>query len=177
MKNFVETDRIILREIVLADAEAMFEMDSDPEVLTYLGKSPIETIDQAIESIKFIRQQYLDFGIGRWAIEVKETKQFAGWSGLKFRPDELNGHSDFYEVGYRLLKRFWGKGLATESAKASVKYAFEKLNLDSVYATAEVGNGASRNALLKTGFNITGQCEINGNLCDWFEIKKVTLSK
>lgn len=172
MKIYVETERIILREIVLDDASAMFEMDADPEVHTYLGKSPIRTIDQAINNIKYIRQQYVDYGIGRWAIEDKETKQFAGWSGLKFRPDDVNGHSDFYEVGYRLLRKFWGQGLATESAKASLKYAFEELHLNGVYALADVANSGSRNVLLKSGLKIAGQFEHEGIQCHWFEIRK-----
>lgn len=172
MKIYAETDRIILREIVLDDAAAMFEMDADPEVHTYLGKSPIQTIDQAIQNIKYIRQQYLDYGIGRWAIADKGTRQFAGWGGLKYRTDEVNGHANFYEVGYRLLRKFWGQGLATESAKASLKYAFEELHLDKVYAMANVENDASRNALLKSGLKITGQLEYEGIQCHWFEIKQ-----
>lgn len=172
MKIYAETDRIILREIVLDDAAAMFEMDADPEVHTYLGKSPIQTMDQAIQNIKYIRQQYVDYGIGRWAIADKRTGQFAGWGGLKHRTDEVNGHSGFYEVGYRLLRKFWGQGLATESAKASLKYAFEELYLDQVYALANVENDASRNALLKSGLKITGQLEHEGIQCHWFEIKQ-----
>lgn len=177
MKIYMETERIILREIVLDDAAAMFEMDADPEVHTYLGKSPIQTIDQAISNIQYIRQQYLDYGIGRWAIEDKATKQFVGWGGLKFRPDEVNGHTNFYEVGYRLLRRSWGQGLATESAKASLKYAFEELHLDGVYALADVENGASRNALLKSGLKIAGQFEYQGIQCHWFEIRQADWKK
>ena len=172
MKIHIETNRILLRDIELEDAAAMFEMDADPEVHTYLGKSPIQHIDQAIAYIQFVRQQYLDYGIGRWAIVDKETNGFAGWGGLKFRTDEVNVYTNFYDVGYRLLKRYWGKGLATESAKASLKYAFETKGLDAVYAMAHVENLASRNALLKSGLKITSTVEENGILCDWFEIKR-----
>lgn len=172
MKIFAETDRIILREIVPEDAAAMFEMDSDPEVHVYLGKSPIQSIEQAIDNIRYIRQQYLDYGIGRWAIVDKKTNQFVGWGGLKFRTDEVNGHINFHDVGYRLLRRFWGQGFATESAKATLKYAFEELDLKAVYALANVENKASRNALLKSGLKITARIENVGILCDWFEIKQ-----
>lgn len=172
MKIFTETDRIILREIVPEDAAAMFEMDSDPEVHVYLGKSPIQTIEQSLESIRYIRQQYLDYGIGRWAIVDKKTNQFVGWGGLKFRTDVVNGQTCFYDVGYRLLRRFWGQGFATESAKATLKYAFEELSLNTVYALANVENNASRKALLKSGLKITARIENEGILCDWFEIKR-----
>lgn len=171
-KIMVETDRIILREITINDAPAMFEMDADPQVHTYLGKSPIQTIGQAISQIQFIRQQYHDYGIGRWAIVDKSTGNFVGWGGLKFRTDEVNGHINFYEVGYRLIRRYWGQGFATASARASLKYAFNELQLDAVYAMANVENLASKNALLKSGLVITGQLSYEGIACDWFEIKK-----
>ncbi|TKC05898.1 GNAT family N-acetyltransferase [Pedobacter frigoris] len=172
MKVFAETDRIILREIVMEDAPAMFEMDSDPEVHRYLGKNPVKTITQVEDYISFIRKQYIDYGIGRWAIVDKATSEFVGWGGLKYRTDTVIGHTGFYEVGYRLLRKFWGRGYATESARASVKYAFEELNLDAVYAMASVENAASRNALLKTGLKITAQLDHEGIPCDWFEITK-----
>ncbi|WP_285056561.1 GNAT family N-acetyltransferase [Pedobacter ginsengisoli] len=82
MKIYAETDRIIMREIVMEDAAAMFEMDSDPEVHRYLYKTPIRSIEETISSINYIRQQYIDYGIGRWAIIDKKTDQFAGWGGL-----------------------------------------------------------------------------------------------
>jgi ribosomal-protein-alanine N-acetyltransferase len=171
MKIYAETDRIILREIVPEDAAAMFEMDSDPEVHLYLGKSPVDSVEEALANINFIRQQYIEYGIGRWAIIDKETKQFVGWGGLKFRTDEVNGYTNFFDVGYRLLKRYWGLGFATESARASLKYAFEELRVDAVYAMANVENIASRKALLKSGLQIKAQFEHEGIQCDWFEIK------
>ena len=121
---------------------------------------------------KNARMLNLDYGIGRWAIVDKGTGNFVGWGGLKFRTDEVNGHINFYEVGYRLLRRYWGQGFATESARASLKYAFNELQLDAVYAMANVENLASKNALLKSGLVITGQLSYEGIACDWFEIKQ-----
>ena len=172
MKIYAETDRIIMREIVMEDAAAMFEMDSDPEVHRYLNKTPIQSIEEAICSINYIRQQYIDYGIGRWAIIDKKTDRFAGWGGLKFRTDEVNGHTNFHDVGYRLLRTFWGQGFATESAKTTLKYAFEELDLPAVYALADIDNKASIHVLLKSGLKITAQIEHDGIICDWFEIKQ-----
>jgi len=172
MKIFAETDRILLREIVVEDAAAMFEMDADPEVHRYLGNSPIESIDEAVANILFIRKQYEELGIGRWAIVEKESGAFVGWGGMKFRTDEVNGYQNYYDVGYRLLRRHWGKGYATESAKASVDYGFSRMEMQSIYAMAHVENLGSINALQKTGLKITGQVEHEGILCHWFEISK-----
>ena len=173
MKVYVETDRILMRELVRADADAFFEMDADPEVHTYLGKHPITSKKEALDMINFIRQQYLDYGIGRWAIVDKKSNEFVGWGGMKLRTDTTNDHTGYYEVGYRLLRKHWGKGYATESAKASLKYAFEVLHLDKVYAMAHADNIASRKALQKSGLTITNHFEYEGMPCDWFEISKL----
>lgn len=65
MKIFVETERLILREILPTDIDGMFELDSDLEVHQYLGNQPITHKQQAVDAINFIRQQYIDHGIGR----------------------------------------------------------------------------------------------------------------
>lgn len=172
MKIFAETDRIILRALSLNDADSMFKMDSDPEVHKYLGNKPFKNIEESIENIRFIRQQYEENGIGRWAVIDKETNVFVGWGGLKYITTEINNHNHFYEVGYRFLKEHWAKGYATESAKASLKYAFEEMNLETVYAMAHAENAGSRHALQKSGLRITGHFEHEGIKCDWFEISK-----
>ena len=73
MKIFAETERLILRELLKSDADGMFELDSDPLVHQYLGNKTISNINQSIELIDFVRQQYIDHGIGRWAIIDKST--------------------------------------------------------------------------------------------------------
>jgi RimJ/RimL family protein N-acetyltransferase len=67
-KVFTETERLILREIVPADVDGLFELDSDPEVHRYLGNKTIDSKEKILEIITFIRLQYADNGIGRWAI-------------------------------------------------------------------------------------------------------------
>ncbi len=155
MNIFAETDRLILREVVQTDLEAMFELDSDPEVHKYLGNKPVKRIEESIKSIEFIRNQYVERGIGRWAVILKETQEFLGWSGLKLNKGEekMNGHNEFYDVGYRFIKRHWGKGYATESGLAAIQYAFETMKLKTVYGITEIGNLASHKALLKIGLD------------------------
>ena len=68
MISTIETERLILREILPADKAEMFELDSDPEVHKYLGNMPVKDIDQVRDVIQFIRQQYIHNEIGRFAI-------------------------------------------------------------------------------------------------------------
>src|SRR5689334_14285347 len=109
MKIFLETERLLLRELLPTDEAAMFAMDSDPEVHRYLGNKPVQKREQSRELIAFVRQQYVDNGIGRWAVVEKETGDFVGWSGLKLAPGPTNGRTNYYDLGYRFLRRYWGR--------------------------------------------------------------------
>ena len=135
------------------DVDGMFELDSDPEVHKYLGNNPLTTKSQSEEIVSDIIKQYQEFGIGRWAMVNKQTQEFMGWSGLKLNTITLNGFSNFFDVGYRILPRFWGKGYATESSFASLDYGFNVLKLDTIYGITEKGNEASHRVLLKIGLN------------------------
>ena len=140
MKIFAETPRLILRELVVTDDEGMFELDSNAEVLKYLYTEPQTKIEQSRDVIAFIRKQYEDNGIGRWAVIEKQSGNFIGWAGLKLVKQTINNHTNYYDVGYRLIPRYWGKGYATETCKASVDYGFNILKLDLICATASMYN-------------------------------------
>jgi ribosomal-protein-alanine N-acetyltransferase len=130
----------------------MFELDSNPAVHRYLGNKAITTRDEAQKVIDSVKQQYKEIGIGRWAMINKETGEFMGWSGIRLNTEyNMNGFTKYYDVGYRIIERFWGKGYATESGRVAVDYAFNTMKLPAVYATTEIGNEASHKALLKIG--------------------------
>ncbi|MFI1744538.1 GNAT family N-acetyltransferase [Thalassobellus sediminis] len=152
MKFYLETERLILRELQITDLEDMFELDSDPEVHKYLGNKPVKKIEESQKIIESVINQYKERGIGRWAAIEKSTGEFIGWSGIRLNTEyNMNGFTKYYDLGYRFIKRYWGKGYATESGKASVDYAFNVLKLPVLYATTQIGNEASHNALIKIG--------------------------
>jgi len=168
MQIFVETKRLILRELVPADAEGMFELDSDPVVHQYLGNKPVTNIQQSRDVITMIRQQYTDLGIGRWAVIEKETGNFIGWSGLKLMTTTVNNHSNFYDVGYRLIRRYWNKGYATESAMAALNYGFDQIKLKTIYGMANIDNAASNHILQKIGLNFIESFDYDGIAHNWY---------
>jgi len=172
MKTFVETERLILRTLLETDVNGMFELDADPVVHTYLGNKPIATIEQASEAISFIRKQYITNGIGRWAIIEKETNAFVGWGGFKFITELTNGHQNYYDLGYRLLRRFWGKGYATESALGAIDYAFNELKLSTIYAIADSQNLPSIKVLEKCNFKYVEMFDYFSAPHCWYELKK-----
>lgn len=172
MKILAETPRLLLREIALTDVGGMFALDSDPEVHRYLGNKPVTTKEQALEVIHFIRQQYLDNGIGRWAILDKETNEFIGWTGLKFERNMTNHHINYYDLGYRLRKEYWGKGIATEAALASLNHAFNVLQLEEVFAMADCENQGSNHLLKKVGMKLIEVFKLDGIPTNWYRISK-----
>ncbi|KQO31661.1 GNAT family acetyltransferase [Flavobacterium sp. Leaf82] len=175
MKEPIETDRLILRELLLSDVEGMFELDSNPNVHLFLGNKPVKDIQESLDQIKNIQQQYKDLGIGRWAVILKETNEFLGWSGIKFITNEINNHKDFYEIGYRFIEKHWGKGYATEAGKAFIDYAFNVMKIEAVYAYADAGNENSRRILEKLGLRYVNSFEYEEELEVWYQLKNPNL--
>jgi ribosomal-protein-alanine N-acetyltransferase len=97
------------------------------------------------------------------------------WSGLKLNLDkkeELNGKRNFYDIGYRFIPRFWGKGYATESALAVLDYGFNELNIKTIFGAAEIDNIASNKVLQKIGLRFINEFHFENGIANWYELKK-----
>lgn len=175
MKFYLETERLILREFRESETEGIFELDSNAEVHKYLGNNPITTYKQAEDIITFFEEQYKERGIGRFAAFEKESGEFIGWSGLKLNTgekEELNGFTDFIDIGYRFIPRFWGKGYASESAFACLDFGFKEMNYDIIYGAADVENIGSNKILQKIGLQFVNKFDYKGVDVNWYELKK-----
>lgn len=170
MSIIIETKRLILRELLPSDTKGMFTLDSNPKVHTFLGNNPVVSINESIAYNANIRNQYLENGIGRYAVILKETNQFIGWSGIKYITEPENGHVNFYEIGYRFIEDFWGKGFGYESAKAWLDYGFNTMNIKTIYASAHIDNIVSRRILEKIGMQRKNEFNWNGITCVWYEL-------
>ncbi|MBO6184743.1 MAG: GNAT family N-acetyltransferase [Chryseobacterium sp.] len=169
---YLETQRLILRKLEEADYERLFLLDSNPEVMKYIGMPTLSKVEESKEVVKMIMQQYKDNGVGRLAVIEKESGLLIGWSGLKLNTSEVNGYQNFHELGYRFLPETWGKGYATESGKASLDYGFNDLKAEVIYAYAHCENQASNHILTKLGFEKTGEFTEPDGICFWYELKK-----
>ncbi|MGE6396446.1 GNAT family N-acetyltransferase [Chryseobacterium scophthalmum] len=172
MNIYIETERLILRNLVEEDYERLYLLDSDPEVMKYIGMPTLSKVEESKEVVKMIMQQYEENGVGRIAVIEKESGLLIGWSGLKLNTSEVNGYQNFYELGYRFLPETWGKGYATESGKASLDYGFNDLKAEIIYAYAHSENQASNYILTKLGFEKTGEFTEPDGICFWYELKK-----
>mgnify|MGYP001554239794 CR=1 FL=1 len=177
MKVILETERLILREIIPEDESAFFKMDSDPEVHRFLGNSPVKDLAQIKDVIAFIRKQYLENGIGRWAVVEKDSNEFIGWCGLKYFTETINNHIHIYDLGYRFSKDHWGKGYATEAAKACLEYGFNKMKLKEIYAMTDSRNLNSNKVLKKLGFTFIEKFDYDGDESDWFKLNLIDREK
>ena len=150
MQVFLETERLVLRRFTEADLDNLFDLDGDPEVMRFLtgGKpTPREVIRN--ETLPRILHYYERFaGLGFWAVNEKSTGDFLGC--FEFRPPE-GGGPDEVELGYRLRKSAWGRGCATEGARALIRKGFAELGVRRVVAQAMAVNTASRRVMEKVG--------------------------
>ena len=170
MKIHIETKRLILRDLEAFDLQGMFELDSDPAVHRYLGNRPIKTLEDAKSAIAYVRDQYEEHGIGRWAVINKATNEFVGWSGLKY--EKYVRKEPYYDLGYRLRKKFWGRGIATETALVSLQYGFQTMNLTEIFAGAHIKNIASNKVLQKVGLTLLETFEYDRMYHHWYGISK-----
>ncbi len=156
----IETERLLLRKFTLDDAEAAFEMNTDPEVTKFLPMEKSATIEDIRDSIKNnTLADYENHGYGRMAVTLKETGEFMGFNGLKYE-EELGG----VDIGFRFSRRFWGKGYATESAIPFIKIAFEEMNEPTIWGGAMPDNHGSINVLTKLGLDYRKQMVFEGQL-------------
>jgi RimJ/RimL family protein N-acetyltransferase len=167
-----ETKKLVLREILSTDIEGMFELDADPEVHKYLGNNPVKNREETAKIIDYIQQQYIENNIGRWAVIEKATNCFIGWAGLKLVKQLTNHHIHYYDLGYRFIQKYWGKGYATESAIACLKYGFKEMKLNEIFAYTHPQNKSSHNVLLKSGFQYKETIEYNHETYNWYKITK-----
>ena len=141
----LETERLLLREKTVADAENAYLLNLNPEVIRYTGDDPFASIEEARTFLENYAS-YRTYGFGRWAVILKETNEYLGWCGLKYTPE-----LDEYDIGYRFMQKHWGFGYATESAKACIRYGFEHLNIKTIVGRAMTENVNSINVLKKLG--------------------------
>jgi len=152
MNPVLETERLILRLYTEDDAYDFFYLNSAPEVMRYVPDKAMQSTEEAREIlISHPIADYARYGYGRWACVLKSTGEHIGFCGLKLLP-ELNE----VDLGFRFLPAAWGKGFATEAARACVNHGFTVLKLNEIIGLAHPDNHGSIRVLEKVGMRITG---------------------
>jgi ribosomal-protein-alanine N-acetyltransferase len=164
MRQPLLTDRLILRDITEADAELLFELDSDPEVMRYIGTRPGPDVAAYRERTRTV---YLPLQTHPWhgvrIVLDRAGNEFLGWIFVRPAPDSKFARalgwtcSDEVEVGYRYRRSAWGRGLATEAAAPLVCIALADPATTAVVACALAGNRGSLRVLEKLSLERVGE--------------------
>ena len=138
----IETDRLVLRPLTVEDAADVFEWVGDPVVNRYMPYPVYEAVEEARDWIRSIKSGQHEFGF-----ELKETGKVIGAGSVHLNPEE-----NAYELGYNLNRAYWGRGYATEAARAMIRWAHDVLGVHDFVASHATANAASGRVILKCGF-------------------------
>ena len=145
----LESKRLRYRLTNENDVQNIFELDGDPEVMKYINGGIPDTLEEVKAKFEKYKHRIMDNSrqFGCWMADLKSTGENIGWFILKPISDEIPG----IEVGYRLKKRFWGNGYATEGACEMIRHGFDDLGLNEIVAIVDPAHNASRHVLEKCG--------------------------
>lgn len=149
-KHFIKTERLILRQWEDEDFEPFAQLNADPRVREFFPSTLSK--DESDQQAKLIQSIIEEKGWGFWAASLIESGAFIGFIGL----NDVRFQAHFtpaVEIGWRLAFTYWGKGYATEGAKAALAYGFDTLKLSEIVSFTTVHNMRSRHVMQKIGMH------------------------
>ena len=169
----LETPRLTLREWRDSDVDAYARICAAGEVMRHMLPQRGITPAEAAFDVQLLREHWAKQGFGHWAVEEKESGRFVGRAGLKHH-DNWPLEPDNTEVGYLFARPVWGRGYATEAARAAIAFAFETLEREEVISIARPQNAASRRVMEKAGLSYAGETrwEARGIDVVWYSIRR-----
>lgn len=145
-----ETARLVARTLSHQDVPVLTAMLSDPEVMRFSVRGVCDE-EATHKFVDWCLGCYASHGIGPWALCEKKSGDFIGFCGVG---PELVGAVEEINLGYRLARKFWHQGFATEAAKGVLRYAFEQKQCKSVIVIIEPAHAASVRVTEKVGFEV-----------------------
>ncbi|MCA1620866.1 MAG: GNAT family N-acetyltransferase [Acidobacteria bacterium] len=142
----IETERLLLRPYAPEDADEQFRITSDPEFRRHMGPQFRPTRDKVLVGIGRFTEHWYQFGYGAWALELKGEGRLVGYCGMRHLLP-----SDEVELFYGCDRDYWGRGLVTEAARASLRYGFGRMGFARVMAVTDKANLGSRRVMEKCG--------------------------
>lgn len=148
----IETERLIMREHISEDANAILEIFGDIEVMRFFGMKPILSLNAAKKMIDYFKKNSEENGLNRWAIVLKDDHAVVG--SIFY----TNIEKPYFraEIGYLLGRDHWGKGIMTEALKKIIHYGFEQMNLNKIQALISLDNKRSIDLVERLGFSKEG---------------------
>ncbi|MFD8527816.1 GNAT family N-acetyltransferase [Streptosporangium canum] len=144
------TERLVLRRWREEDLEPLAVIDGDPEVMRFIGDGSVRTREQTVAALALMERRWDERGFGLFAVELRETGELAGWVGLNV-PGSLPEVMPAVEIGWRLGRPFWGRGIATEAAREALRFGFTEVGLDRIISICHINHHASARIMAKLG--------------------------
>ena len=163
----ITTPRALLREFNESDLEILHGIISVRAVLRYFPSDDMPSIDQVRRLIERHHSHWMEHGYGWWALALAQEQKLIGWCGLNLLPE-----TNEVELKYLLSEDHWGKGLATEAARVSLRYGFEQAELEQIIGIVHPENIASRRVLEKVGMAFLDRTHYFGMECYRYIIDK-----
>jgi ribosomal-protein-alanine N-acetyltransferase len=172
----IETDRLILRQYKMTDADDMFSnWVADPEISRFWGWELHKNIEETKSLLSGWIAEYSRIDNYHWVIVLKETSQAIGYIYL----NEINDEKGSSSVHYLVSRKYWNQGIMTEACKAIIDFSFSKIGMLYIHTHHHVDNHASGKVMQKSGFRYIEtkfrqlhDCEqISGDYC-YYEISK-----
>ncbi|MFG2651895.1 GNAT family N-acetyltransferase [Streptomyces sp. NPDC048436] len=152
--TLILTPRLVLRRWRETDVAPMTVINSDPEVMRWIGDGSVHDREEQTRSTMAMWEHGWDTeGFGLFAVEVRATGELAGFTGLsvpRYLPEVLPA----VEIGWRLGRSFWGRGLATEAARTALDFGLTDRGLERIVSIVQVGNDASERVMHKLGMRV-----------------------
>ena len=148
----IQTKRLLLRPLTQSDAQDIFEIFSDKQVMKYYDLLPFKNIERASRQIDFFIKGFEERSMIRWGIELKENSKLIGTCGFF----ALNEDVSKAEIGYELNRSYQGRGYMTEALDAILRFIFSETDINRVEAYIEPPNIASQKTAEKVGFTKEG---------------------
>ncbi|WP_433788719.1 GNAT family N-acetyltransferase [Actinoplanes sp. CA-252034] len=158
----LRTERLVLRQWKDDDVDALAPMYADPEVMRYIRDGSVQSREETAAHLDRMRQHWDEHGFGLFAAELAATGELTGWVGLAV-PHFLPEVMPAVEIGWRLGRSFWGAGLATEGARAALRFGLVDQGLERLVSIRQVANVRSARVMEKIGLTFDRRTTVPGN--------------
>lgn len=152
----IKTDRLLLLKPEITDLEIYFKINNKPENNMFNPAGPMESISVAEISFDKLLNHWKEYGFGQWKILTQEKNAIIGFGGLSFKQYD---NENKLNLGYRIDKKYWGKGYATEVARYSIHHGLKCLEKDEIYGLVRPDHKASIRVLEKCGMTLFGELD------------------